>query len=83
MNIFSNKIYLSIFILVIFFLLYTTVPNYEFNNTSNEISLLDKLYYAISIHTGLKNDLKINPISSRSKVLSMFHMILSYSILLM
>ena len=80
---FTHKLYLSLFILVAFYILYLTVPNYEFENVSTSSSKIDRVYYAVSTHLGMKSADTMKPITFRSKLLTIVHMLLAYSILLL
>ena len=50
LNKFSNKILLSLFIILVFYMLFLTVPDYEFNNINNNNSKIDRFYFVISNH---------------------------------
>ena len=78
----SSKIYLSIFIMVVFFLLYLTIPDFEFDNIKKENCKISRLYYTVTTHVGSRTDDGLKPVSKRAKLLTMAHMLLSYSILL-
>ena len=77
------KLSLSIFMVVIFYLLYLTIPDSEFDNVSNQSCKIDRLYYAVTNHIGVRENDTLKPITNRSKMLTMAQIILSYSILLL
>jgi hypothetical protein len=79
----TTKVYLSIFVMSVFYLLYLTIPDSEFDNVSKSNCKMDRLYYTISSHTGLRNIDSLIPKSSRARILSMVHMLIAYSILLL
>ncbi|GIR56457.1 MAG: hypothetical protein CM15mP63_4620 [Gammaproteobacteria bacterium] len=81
LNKFSNKILLSSFIILVFYMLFLTVPDYEFNNINNNNSKIDRFYFVISNHIGIHNG-TIQPTSFRAKILTLCQMIISYSILI-
>jgi len=73
LNKFSNKILLSLFIILVFNMLFLTVPDNEFNNT-----IIDRFYFVISNHIGFHNG-TIQPVSFRAKILTLCQMFISYS----
>ena len=81
LNKFSNKILLSFFIILVFYMFFLTVPDYEFNNINNNNSKIDRFYFVISNHIGFHNG-TIQPISFRAKILTLCQMFISYSILI-
>ena len=81
LNKFSNKILLSLFIILVFYMLFLTVPDNEFDNVNNNNSKIDRLFFVLSNHVGFHNG-TIQPISFRAKILSLCQMFISYSILI-
>lgn len=77
---FFTKIYLSLLILIVFYILYLTIPDNEFANVKSGDPYLDRLYYSVSCHTGKQIDAYI-PLSDRAKFLTICHMFLSFTIL--
>lgn len=80
---FTTKLYLSAFIVIVFYLLYLTVPDSEFNNVSKSNCKLDRIYYTIATHTGKRDNDTLKPVSLRVKILSILHMLLAYSIIIL
>ena len=80
---FTTKIYLSIFIIIFFYLIYLTIPDSEFENVSNLNCKIDRIYYTISTHTGRRDYDNLKPRSLRAKILSILHMIIAYSIVIL
>ena len=77
----STKLYLSIITLVVFYILFLTVPDHEFSGyDGNVIDSFHKLHFTIRNHTGLGLGNTLNPISRRSKVLSILHGLMSFLI---
>lgn len=81
LNKFSNKILLSLFIILVFYMLFLTVPDNEFDNVNNNNSKIDRLFLVLSNHVGSHNG-TIQPISFRAKILTLCQMFISYSILI-
>jgi hypothetical protein len=81
LNKFSNKILLSLFIILVFYMLFLTVPDNEFKNINNNNSKIDRFFFVLSNHVGSHNG-TIQPSSFRSKILSLCQMFISYSILI-
>jgi hypothetical protein len=79
----TTKLYLSAFVIMVFYLLYLTIPDAEFNNVSQSNCKMDRLYYTISSHTGFRNIDSLIPKSLRARVLSLLHMLIAYSILIL
>ena len=81
LNKFSNKILLSLFIILVFYMLFLTVPDNEFDNVNNNNSKIDRLFFVLSNHVGSHNGtIKAN--SFRAKILTLCQMFISYSILI-
>jgi|APSaa5957512576_1039674.scaffolds.fasta_scaffold208227_2 hypothetical protein len=80
---FTNKIFISIFILSVFTLLYTTIPASEFGLENTILTILDRFYYAVSTQTGFRAVDTPNPITPRAKTLTLLQMLLGYSVLLL
>ena len=79
----TTKLYLSTFVMSVFYLLYLTIPDSEFDNVTKSNCKIDRLYYTISSHTGLRNIDSLIPRSNRARILSIMHMLIAYSILLL
>lgn len=80
---FTTKLYLSGFIVTIFYLLYLTIPDSEFNNVSTTNCKIDRIYYTIATHTGRRDSDSLKPVSLRAKILSILHMILAFSVVIL
>lgn len=78
---FFTKVNLSLLILSVFYVLYLTIPDSEFDNVKDDNSYLDRFYYTVSCHTGRRELDTFRPISDRAKFLTIAHMILSFSII--
>jgi len=79
----TTKLYLSTFVILVFYLLYLTIPDAEFENVSQANCKMDRLYYTISSHTGLRNIDSLIPKSLRARTLSILHMLIAYVILIL
>lgn len=79
---FTNKLFISIFVILVFYFLYLTIPDTEFDNVSSHNCKMDRLVYTVSVHTGRSNQ-KLLPVSTRAKILSMLHMLISFSIIIL
>ena len=79
----TSKLYLSVFVILVFYFLYLTIPDGEFNNVSNEICKLERLYFTVTNHVGIRENDSLKPLSVRAKVLTMVQIIISYTILLL
>jgi len=79
----TTKLYLSFFVILVFYLLYLTIPDSEFDNVSTSNCRLDRLYYTIATHTGNKNIHILIPKSFRAKILSILQILIAYSILIL
>ena len=80
---FITKINYSLIITIVFYLLYSTIPNYEFDGISKKESKLDRIYYTITTQTGFRTFDSIRPLSKRAKILTLVHIVMAYSILLL
>lgn len=78
---FFTKVNLSLLILCVFFVLYLTIPDFEFENVKSNNSYLDRFYYTVSCHTGRRELDTYKPLSDRAKFLTIFHMLLSFTII--
>ncbi len=78
---FFTKVNLSLLILCVFFVLYLTIPDSEFENVKSNNSYLDRFYFTVSCHTGRRELDTYKPLSDRAKFLTIFHMLLSFSII--
>ena len=79
----TSKLYLSTFIILVFYFLYLTIPDNEFNNVSNQNCKIERLYYTITNHIGVREGDSLRPLSTRAKILTMAQIIISYTILLL
>ena len=79
----NTKISISFFLIIAFYFLYNTIPDSEFDNVSNQNCDLERLYYTVTNHIGIRESDSLKPISYRAKVLTMSQIILSYTVLLM
>ena len=78
----TSKLYLSAFVILVFYFLYLTIPDSEFNNVTNENCKIERLYYTVTNHIGIRENDSLKPLSTRAKILTMVQIILSYTILL-
>lgn len=78
---FFTKVNLSLLILCVFFVLYLTIPDSEFENVKSNNSYLDRFYFTVSCHTGRRELDTYKPLSDRAKFLTIFHMLLSFTII--
>jgi hypothetical protein len=79
----TSKLYLSGFVVLVFYFLYLTIPDAEFDNVSNQHCKFDRLYYTVTNHIGIRENDSLKPLSIRAKVLTMAQIIISYTILLL
>ena len=79
----TSKLYLSAFVILVFYFLYLTIPDSEFNNVTNENCKLERMYYTVTNHIGIRENDSLKPLSVRAKVLTMVQIIISYTILLL
>ena len=79
----NTKLSISIFIIVIFYFLYNTIPDNEFDNITSQNCQLDRLYFTVVNQIGIRECDSLKPISSRAKILTMTQILLSYSIFLL
>jgi len=79
----TSKLYLSAFVILVFYFLYLTIPDSEFNNVTNENCKIERLYYTVTNHIGIRENDSLKPLSTRAKILTMVQIILSYTILLL
>lgn len=79
----TTKLYLSGFVVLVFYFLYLTIPDSEFNNVSQQNCNIERLYYAVTNHIGIRENDSLKPLSIRAKVLTMAQIIISYTILLL
>jgi hypothetical protein len=79
----TSKLYLSVFVILVFYFLYLTIPDAEFNNVSNQNCKIERLYYTVTNHIGIRENDSLKPLSVRAKVLTMAQIIISYTILLL
>lgn len=77
----QTKIFISFCIIIVFFVLYKTIPAQEFDK--EEISTFDLLYYTLLTHMGIHHTHFLNPLSIRARTLIMCHLILGYIIILL
>ena len=68
---FNTKLLFSFIIILVFFFLYLTIPNSEFENSTNS-SILDRVFFTISCHTSKGNFGTLVPKSTRLKILTSF-----------
>ena len=80
---FTNKVFISIFILSVFTLLYTSVPASEFGLENTTLTILDRFYYSVSTQTGFRAVDTPKAITPRAKTLTLLQMLLGYSVLLL
>lgn len=78
----NTKLSISIFVIIIFYILYNTIPDNEFDNVTNQNCQLERLYFTVTNHVGIRESDSLKPVSSRAKILTMAQIIISYSILL-
>ena len=79
----NTKLSISIFVIIIFYFLYNTIPDNEFENVTNQNCQLERLYFTVTNQIGIRECDSLKPISSRAKILTMVQILLSYSILLL
>lgn len=79
----STKLYLSLFVVLVFYFLYLTIPDSEFKNVSDQNCRIERLYYAVTNHIGIREADSLKPISSRAKMLTLAQIIISYTILIL
>lgn len=79
----TSKLYLSAFVILVFYFLYLTIPDSEFNNVTNDNCKIERLYYTVTNHIGIRENDSLKPLSSRAKILTMVQIIISYTILLL
>ena len=79
----TSKLYLSAFVILVFYFLYLTIPDSEFNNVTNDNCKIERLYYTVTNHIGIRENDSLKPLSTRAKILTMVQIILSYTILLL
>tara|TARA_A100001015_G_C15030782_1_gene733117 strand:- start:2456 stop:2713 length:258 start_codon:yes stop_codon:yes gene_type:complete len=79
-----NKIFFSLVILIVFYILYITIPDNEFirTNSENDNTEINKIHFTIKNHTGLALGNRLIPISTRARLLSMVHGLMSFFLLL-
>ncbi len=77
----QTKLFISIIVLTVFFILNKTIPPSEFSK--DDISSLDLLYYTLLTHMGIHYTNTLKPVSVRAKTLTMCHLIISYIIFLL
>ena len=44
---------------------------------------IDRIYYTIATHTGRRDNDSLKPVSLRARILSILHMLLAYSIIIL
>ena len=76
-----NKLIITVLVICIFFVLYKTIPAEEFDN--KDISSFDLFYYTSLTHMGIHHSKFLNPQSFRAKLLTLGHLFIGYSILLL
>ena len=79
----NTKLSISFFVIIIFYFLYNTIPDNEFDNVTNQNCQLERLYFTVTNHIGIREGDSLKPISSRAKILTMAQILISYSILLL
>jgi len=79
----TSKLYLSAFVILVFYFLYLTIPDSEFNNVTNDNCKIERLYYTVTNHIGIRENDSLKPLSTRAKILTMVQIIISYTILLL
>jgi hypothetical protein len=79
-----NKIFFSLVILIVFYILYLTIPDNEFirTNSENDNIKINIIHFTIKNHTGLALGNRLIPISTRARLLSMVHGLMSFFLLL-
>jgi len=79
----NSKLYLSAFVILVFYFLYMTIPDQEFDNVPVFNCRMERLYYTITNHIGIRESDSLKPLSTRAKMLTMIQIIISYTILLL
>ena len=61
----TSKLYLSTFVILVFYFLYLTIPDSEFNNVTNDNCKLERLYYTVTNHIGIRENDSLKPLINR------------------
>jgi hypothetical protein len=75
----ENKLFISLLILIVFSVLYLTIPKDELGFDNND--MMTTLFNSLIVQTGFRST--ITPKSNRAKIIISAHVILSYCILLL
>jgi hypothetical protein len=81
---FHTKFALFILMTFVFFMLYNTLPEFDLQiqSTNLEDNILNKLLYTISNQVGY-NSFNFTPRTNRGKIITIIHLIISFSLLLL
>ncbi len=79
----NTKLSISIFVILVFYFLYNTIPDYEFDNVKNENCQIERFYYTVTNHVGIRENDSLRPVSSRARILTMAQILISYCIILL
>ena len=80
---FYNRFALASILIIIFFCLYQTIPDEEFENVKRPDDMFDKFRFSLANQTGVRDQETIKPITRRAQLLSTIQIILGYSIFLL
>jgi len=79
------KLLISIVVLCLFFVIYSSLPHNEFgrsDKTINEISNYERFIFTIERHLLFSTRNSLYPITSRGEILSLSHAIIAWCILI-
>lgn len=82
----KSKILISIVVICLFYVIYSSVPSSEFGRADksiNEITTLDRFIYTLEKHLMISSRNSIYPLTSRSEILSISHSIIAWCIFLL
>ena len=79
----NSKLSISIFVIIIFYILYSTIPDNEFDNVSKQNCKFERLYYTVTNQIGIREFDSLKPVSNRAKLITMAQLFISYTLFLL
>lgn len=80
------KIYISIVVISLFYLIYSTIPNYEFgrnDKTVNKISNFDRFNFTLERQFLISSSNSFYPFSEKAKALTLCQSLIAWCIFIM